>query len=39
VPRDLKWPFTCIDWEQAASELQMDYSAVDFDGVIYWIRS
>lgn len=34
------WPFTCmsIDWEQAARELQMDYTAVDFDGVTYWIR-
>jgi hypothetical protein len=38
VPRDLSWPYTCIDWERAAQELQMDYSAVDFDGVTYWIR-
>lgn len=36
--RDAKWPQTCIDWEQAARELQMDYSSVDFDGVTYWIR-
>jgi antirestriction protein len=33
------WPYTCIDWEKAARELQYDYSAVDFDGVTYWIRS
>lgn len=33
-----QWPMTCIDWDQAARELQMDYSAVDFDGVTYWIR-
>lgn len=33
------WPFTCIDWERAARELRMDYSAVDFDGVIYYGRS
>ena len=33
------WPNTCIDWEQAARDLQMDYSSVDFDGVDYWIRA
>ena len=27
-----------IDWERAARELRMDYTAVDFDGVTYWIR-
>jgi hypothetical protein len=32
------WPARCIDWEQAANELRMDYSAVDFDGVTYWVR-
>jgi len=32
------WPLHCIDWDQAARELQMDYTAVDFDGVTYWIR-
>ncbi len=25
-----------IDWEKWANDLQMDYSSVDFDGVIYW---
>jgi hypothetical protein len=38
VPRDLSWPATCIDWDQAARELQMDYTSVDFDGVTYWVR-
>jgi len=38
VPRDLAWPCCCIDWDQAARELQMDYSAVDFDGITYWVR-
>ena len=33
------WPFTCIDWERAAHELQYDYSSVEFDGVTYWGRS
>lgn len=32
------WPLTCIDWEQAARELQYDYSSIEFDGVTYWIR-
>ena len=36
---ELRWPLTCIDWAQAAHELQMDYTSVDFDGVTYWIRS
>jgi hypothetical protein len=32
------WPMSCIDWEQAARELQMDYTAIEFDGVTYWVR-
>jgi antirestriction protein len=35
---DARWPCTCIDWERAARELRMDYTAVDFDGVTYWVR-
>ncbi len=38
VATDAVWPYTCIDWTQAARELQMDYTQVDFDGVAYWIR-
>jgi hypothetical protein len=38
IPSDNKWPCACIDWEQAARELQYDYTQVDFDGVAYWIR-
>ena len=38
VPDNAQWPTTCIDWDQAARELQMDYTAVDFDGVTYWVR-
>jgi hypothetical protein len=33
------WPLTCIDWDHAARELQYDYTAVEFGGVSYWIRS
>ena len=39
IPDDAKWPCTCIDWDQAARDLQHDYSAIDFDGVTYWVRS
>lgn len=37
--RDLKWPLTCIDWDQAARELRYDYTSVDYDGVTYWFQS
>lgn len=33
-----EWPARCIDWGQAALELQMDYSFVEFNGVTYWYR-
>lgn len=39
ISDDAQWPCNCIDWEQAANELRMDYFSVDFDGVDYWIRS
>lgn len=38
VPEDYSWPTSCIDWDQAARELRMDYTSVDFDGVTYWVR-
>lgn len=38
INRDATWPNDCIDWDRAARELQMDYTAVDFDGVTYWVR-
>jgi len=37
-PRNVRWPYTCIDWEKAADELKQDYTSVDFDGETYWIR-
>ena len=39
IPDDLGWPLTCIDWGQAARELQYDYTALEWDGVTYWGRS
>lgn len=38
IQEGARWPYTCIDWEQAASELKVDYTPIDFDGVTYWIR-
>jgi len=38
IPQDATWPATCIDWGEAARELQMDYTSVDFGGVTYWTR-
>jgi hypothetical protein len=32
------WPYTCIDWDRAARELQMDYTSVEYDGITYWYR-
>ena len=29
VPKDLHWPFTCIDWEKAGSELMYDYTEIN----------
>ena len=37
--KQTSWPYTCIVWELAARDLQMDYSSVDYNGVTYWIRS
>ncbi len=39
IDSNATWPLNCIDWEQAARELQMDYSSVDYDGEEYLIRS
>lgn len=39
IAEGANWPNTCVDWEQAAEELQQDYMSVDFDGVDYWIRA
>jgi hypothetical protein len=38
IPADAGWPSRCIDWDQAARELQQDYSSIEFDGITYWTR-
>jgi len=39
VEDSARWPANRIDWEEAASDLQMDFAMVDFGGVEYWTRS
>lgn len=39
LDRNVRWPFTCIDWEWAARELQHDYMTVTYCDVTYWVRS
>jgi antirestriction protein len=38
LPEKLSWPLYNIDWQAAARDLQMDYTAVEFAGVTYWFR-
>ena len=38
VDTTARWPMTCIDWEQAARELQMDYSYILIHDSTYWYR-
>lgn len=38
INSDAAWPVRCIDWEQAASELAMDYSSIKYDGTDYYYR-
>ena len=34
-----RWPFTCIDWNEAADELKQDYTSVSYQGEDYFIRA
>ncbi len=38
IPADVSWPCNCIDWGEAASELQQDYNLVTFGDTDYWYR-
>ena len=38
VDTSARWPMNCIDWEQAARELQMDYSYILIHDSTYWYR-
>jgi len=32
------WPATCIDWEQAADDLMMDFLQFEYNGTTYYYR-
>jgi len=32
------WPKSCIDWDQVAEELKMDYTPIDWDGETFYVR-
>jgi hypothetical protein len=32
------WPYSHIDWQRAADNLQVDYTSVDLGGVTYYVR-
>lgn len=38
VATSASWPMNCIDWEQAARDLQMDYNSIEICGATYWYR-
>ncbi len=38
IDPNASWPLSCIDWERAARELQMDYTSVRFLGHDYYVR-
>jgi hypothetical protein len=39
IQDNVSWPYTCIDWEKAAAELEQDYSSVDFEDSEYLYRA
>ena len=38
INSEATWPNNCIDWKRATRELKMDYTSIDFDGAVYWVR-
>ena len=38
VDHNASWPNNCIDWDHAAGDLKLDYSALTIDGETYWTR-
>lgn len=38
IDRNASWPVNCIDWTQAARELQQDYTSVEYGSTTYWVR-
>lgn len=38
IEDDCRWPCSCIDWSQAAMELQTDYTSAEWDGETHYWR-
>ncbi len=38
VDPNASWPLNCIDWKEAAEELQSDYSSISYQGEDYFFR-
>jgi hypothetical protein len=38
IKREAQWPYTHIDWEAAARDLQHDYTVIEWDGVTFYTR-
>jgi hypothetical protein len=38
IDRDAVWPLGCIDWKQAADELAMDYTLIEYRGQSFYVR-
>lgn len=38
IDSNAEWPLNYINWELAAESLKQDYTAVEFEGVTYWLR-
>jgi hypothetical protein len=32
------WPLNCIDWKKAAEALKHDYTSIDINDKLYWIK-
>lgn len=32
------WPFTAIDWDEAADQLKVDFHSFELNGTTYWAR-
>jgi len=39
MDRNQPWPYSCIDWDQAADELKQDFSCCTYQGTDYFFRS
>lgn len=39
MQKEDQWPYTCINWEDAADELKYDYSEIEIWGCYYYFRA